>query len=236
LEPAPSFLLARHDRDTNPPHESDPSETARFLPPLPIPILDTRWELGAILEKETKQSGAELGVQVGLFAESVLKIWPSCTKFYLVDLWSKQVNYEDYANVVQEQQESNFKQAMRRLAPWSSKTMFLRMSTNEATQHVANNSLDFVYVDARHDYCAAREDLENWWPKLKIGGIMAGDDFLTAADSKLSGQHWGKCADGTIHPGAVRGAVEEFAEANRLQIVLTKVEPTRTWMLRKYRP
>jgi hypothetical protein len=25
----------------------------------------------------------------------------------------------------------------------------------------------------RHDYCGVKEDIENWWPKLKPGGIMA---------------------------------------------------------------
>jgi hypothetical protein len=29
-------------------------------------------------------------------------------------------------------------------------------------------------VDARHDYCGAKEDIELYWPKLREGGIMAG--------------------------------------------------------------
>jgi hypothetical protein len=30
----------------------------------------------------------------------------------------------------------------------------------------------------RHDYCGVKEDLENYWPKLKRGGIIAGHDYL----------------------------------------------------------
>jgi predicted O-methyltransferase YrrM len=37
-----------------------------------------------------------------------------------------------------------------------------------------NNSIDLVYIDGRHDYCSTLEDLEAYWPKLKIGGVMSG--------------------------------------------------------------
>jgi len=42
-----------------------------------------------------------------------------------------------------------------------------------------SDSLDFIYVDARHDYCGVKEDLINWWPKLKKHGIMCGHDYMT---------------------------------------------------------
>jgi hypothetical protein len=47
---------------------------------------------------------------------------------------------------------------------------------------VPDASLDYVYVDARHDYCGVKEDLEAWWPKLRRGGILAGHDYLDAAE------------------------------------------------------
>lgn len=42
--------------------------------------------------------------QLGFFSESLLTNWPSCTRFYLVDLWGHQKNYEDIANVDQAEQ------------------------------------------------------------------------------------------------------------------------------------
>eukprot|EP00976_Prorocentrum_cordatum_P081698 1184517-Prorocentrum_minimum.AAC.4 len=44
----------------------------------------------------------------------------------------------------------------------------------------ADGSVDFVYLDARHDFCAVREDMEAYWPKVKCGGIMAGHDYMSA--------------------------------------------------------
>jgi hypothetical protein len=41
----------------------------------------------------------------------------------------------------------------------------------------ADNSLEFVFVDADHRYDAVKRDLNAWMPKIKIGGILAGDDY-----------------------------------------------------------
>ena len=36
------------------------------------------------------------------------------------------------------------------------------------------DSVDFIYVDATHDYCHVRDDMKMWWPKVKPYGILAG--------------------------------------------------------------
>ena len=41
----------------------------------------------------------------------------------------------------------------------------------------ADKSLDFVFIDAGHEYEEIKNDIINWGPKLKSGGILAGHDF-----------------------------------------------------------
>lgn len=41
----------------------------------------------------------------------------------------------------------------------------------------ANESVDFVYVDAKHDYADVRADIVAWLPKIKKTGFMGGHDF-----------------------------------------------------------
>lgn len=87
--------------------------------------------------------------QMGAFSEQLLRAWPSCTRMYLVDVWGQQANYQDAANVADAQQEAFYQQARRRLAPWKDKTIFLRQLTLNAAKAIPDNSLDFIYVDAR---------------------------------------------------------------------------------------
>lgn len=38
-------------------------------------------------------------------------------------------------------------------------------------------SIDFVWLDAGHDYPSVKADLEAWMPKVKPGGYLGGDDW-----------------------------------------------------------
>lgn len=38
-------------------------------------------------------------------------------------------------------------------------------------------SLDWVHLDARHDYASVKADIEAWLPKVKAGGWLSGDDY-----------------------------------------------------------
>ena len=40
-----------------------------------------------------------------------------------------------------------------------------------------DDSIDFIYIDGRHDYESIKLDLELYLPKLKNGGIIGGHDY-----------------------------------------------------------
>lgn len=202
--------------------------------PEPVPT-PARSNLFKVLQQEGLKIGAELGVQAGLFAEHALREWPACTEYYLVDIWAQQENYDDMANVNNEQQNEFFTQTKQRMEPFKDKAKFLRMTTTQAAEKVPDDSLDYVYVDARHDYCGVQEDLRNWWPKLRRGGIFAGHDYLTADSPAVvdSKQDWSLCMDGTRNRGAVKGAVDEFAAAHNLTLTVTCEEMWPSWIARK---
>lgn len=64
-----------------------------------------------------------------------------------------------------------------------------------------NASLDLVMIDARHEYDNVKADIAAWRPKVKRGGLIAGDDY-----------------DPAMFPGLVR-AVDEFASsAKKLRV------------------
>ena len=38
-------------------------------------------------------------------------------------------------------------------------------------------SVDWVHLDAQHDYASVKSDVQAWLPKLKRGGWLSGDDY-----------------------------------------------------------
>lgn len=51
-----------------------------------------------------------------------------------------------------------------------------RCDSAKAAQDVLGQ-VDFVYVDGDHMYDGVMADLQSWWPRLRVGGLMAGDDY-----------------------------------------------------------
>ena len=80
-----------------------------------------------------------------------------------------------------------------------------------------------MYLDARHDYCGVTDDLRAYWPKLRAGGVLSGDDFGHAVDE------FRVCGNGTVAEGGVDRALAEFAQGQGLELLVHGAQ----WFLRK---
>lgn len=81
---------------------------------------------------------------------------------------------------------------LKNIEPVKDIVKMLHMDSISASQHFADNSLDFVFIDGSHLYEAVLADINAWLPKVKTGGIIAGHDI-----------------DGPEEFNGVRQAVEE---------------------------
>lgn len=80
---------------------------------------------------------------------------------------------------------------------------------------------EFIYIGASHEYKGVAQDLIDWYPLLKPGGIIAGHDYVTNDDGPLQHRHdWSLNYDGTRDPSgrAFKGAVDDFAAKHDLHI------------------
>jgi hypothetical protein len=121
----------------------------------------------------------EVGVAEGFFSRDILELWKP-SHHYMVDNWATLPTTGD-GGFDQEWHDKNYKDAVNRTKSFANKITILRGLSWRMSQHVKDNSLDIVYLDAGHSYEAVKQDLEAWIPKVKPGGVIAGHDFVNPA-------------------------------------------------------
>lgn len=111
--------------------------------------------------------GVELGVAAGDFSERILK-HDHVAYLFSIDMWAG-----DRGHGVDQ-----YREAIIRLDPYRQRNMIMRMRFDEALPLFADESLDFIYVDGyAHDGELNGRTFRDWFPKLRKGGIIAGDDY-----------------------------------------------------------
>lgn len=161
-----------------------------------IGIVDILHEYGLV-----NGFGVEVGVKCGDFSTQLLKSW-NCQKLFLVDMWE---GYDEYDEMHDHM--SNYEKCVNNMASFpSNKYQILKMASVDASTHFPDNSLDFVYLDANHSYDGVKNDLHAWYPKIKKGGILAGDDYHLGSTVRLNIPQIGNDVE-----FGVTKAVREFA-------------------------
>lgn len=101
-------------------------------------------------------------------------------KFYCVDLWSGVVSYSPTQSSAISTDDSFYQTFLANIEPVKDFITPIRNTSLEATKQFKDKSLDFIFIDASHDYESIKQDIEAWYPKLKPTGVFAGHDYLTS--------------------------------------------------------
>jgi len=130
--------------------------------------------------------GAEIGVKEGRFTRFMLENNDNLT-MYAIDPWEKQPGKEeDY----REWDWTDIYTAFReRMKPFPNRVTEIMAYSKEAAAVIADNSLDFVFIDAQHDFLSVREDIKLWEPKVKKGGLICGHDYCDKFPGVVAAVH-----------------------------------------------
>jgi len=150
---------------------------------------------------------------------------------YLVDLWKDQPRdqYADYrpGYIC----EDTYKGVLGRFEDEikAGTIQILRGYSNAMADHIPDESLDFVYLDADHSHKGCLADIREYWYKLKPGGIMAGHDYEDIEWTKETGKAFKRT------PWGVKSAVFEFFQDDYdgLYEVHVIELPTKNWWVKK---
>ncbi len=139
--------------------------------------------LNLLKEKNYTGTFVEVGTWTGDFAEALLK-HTECKKLVCVDpyIFFNDFSYRDSINLkLHSDAEKYYQEAKGRLelVSGADRVEILRKTSMEAVHHFQEESLDFVYIDANHEYKYALEDILAWYPKIRSGGLLAGDDVFS---------------------------------------------------------
>jgi predicted O-methyltransferase YrrM len=53
----------------------------------------------------------------------------------------------------------------------------IRSKSDDAVNEIENETMDFIFIDGYHSNDQVRKDIENYYPKLKSGGLLCGHDY-----------------------------------------------------------
>lgn len=132
--------------------------------------------LAAIITDRGYTIGAEIGSANGRTMAHVMNNCPGVSMF-AVDLWSPvprdvgggtQYRTWNFAKI-----KRTFDSVTRH---YQNRVHVLQGVSWEMAQYVKDGFLDFIFIDADHEYQSVKNDIIAWTPKLKPGGMISGHD------------------------------------------------------------
>lgn len=158
--------------------------------------------LGDLLKDKSNPIGIEIGCSEGdttcflLESNQTLKITS-------IDPY---VAYQDWNRSTLSDRPAMYDHTMRRMQSYITQGRFemIRDYSDNAIDRFEDESLDFIFIDGLHTYEQVKLDCNNYYRKLKSGGLFSGHDF-TVIDE-------------------VNRAVKEFASSVNRMISTTDID------------
>lgn len=135
-----------------------------------------RDDISKLLKNKAAPKVIEIGVEFGgftdIYAEDILK---NNGEIWLLDLWETEGN-DFYFSKYKGQVEAGYEIVKQKYGN-DNRFHIVKGSSFEKHNEFEDNFFDWIYLDADHSYEAVKKDIENWYSKLKVGGIISGHDF-----------------------------------------------------------
>jgi len=163
----------------------------------------SRYELTDLIDQRKYKTGVEVGVNLGQFSYHLIK-FSHLDKLYGIDAFRRKFAKCEIG-------------ARTLLQPFIDQGRYelIKRSSIDGSKQFVPGSLDFVYIDAAHDYQNVKEDLAAWYPLVRPGGLLCGHDYVD------------------VYKCGVMAAVDEFAATPGIPPLEVTREHWGTWMFTK---
>lgn len=126
------------------------------------------------LEKYKCDFVAEIGIRKGIHFNYLIKHKPMLA--LAVDIWKDDIPAHNDVGYTQKELDKQYEDFIL----WSSKFSFVKTTrdySTEAAKRYPDEYFDFVYLDGDHTYEGCLADIKAWYPKVKKGKFLVGDDY-----------------------------------------------------------
>jgi hypothetical protein len=98
------------------------------------------------------------------------------SKIFAVDIWTN--NYDESESVINSINPKDIEDNFDIISRDFPNIIKIKMSSERFSTIVADNSIDFVYIDGDHSYKGLSLDINKWRNKVKRGGYIGGHDYV----------------------------------------------------------
>ena len=98
------------------------------------------------------------------------------TRLTCVDTWEGSEEHAEHSSI---QKGTLYDEFLTNISRYQHRIQPMRLPSLEAAATFPDRSLDFVFIDAAHDYENVKADIHAWAPKVKPSGVLAGHDYYT---------------------------------------------------------
>lgn len=111
-------------------------------------------------------AGHDEMVEIGCFAGESTEIFAHYFKrVYAIDCWLD--SGDNYIENLFDIRMSRFRNIIK-----------IKSMSIDAVKLLQHKKFDMVYIDGAHDYDNVKADIIAWQPRIKVGGLLAGHDYL----------------------------------------------------------
>jgi predicted O-methyltransferase YrrM len=131
--------------------------------------------LAELLKDKINPVGLEIGCSEGDTSIFLLSSNPNL-RLISIDPY---VEYLDWNGNQLNDRPNLFHKTKERLSSYSNRFVLIRDYSDNAISQFENESLDFIFIDGLHTYEQVKKDCENYYSKIKPGGLFSGHDYNT---------------------------------------------------------
>jgi len=213
----------------------------------PVAFVDpprTRDDMGKLLhDRGLSGIGVQVGVQKDtLSSKALLGKWGRAALLIQVDTDS--ANNNDFTQRLASNMvcaDAMDAKSLRRIG----EVVQCKDFSTECAKLIPDGSVDFVYVNARKDGKGLLEDLQAYWPKVRVGGVIAGHGYVAQNEVGSSQQkstknstkdETGQMVRGTVNgffSGTLAEAPKDLKACPHQPVIAYREKASNTWIVAK---